>query len=373
MSALTITISSPGRAIVADGRLVAGESADVSVLSAVPAALYIVDASRDVVAACTSFVQGETSATGELNLATVPLAEIVAEVPAGRAIPLQAILEDAAGAVIGYGLVAVVSAPMPDALDPLDEDLIYAKLSDLRAYLTRAEADERYAPIDAATPVAPSVAPSDEGKPADAYQTGRQLAGKQATISDLAEIRAGAADGATAVQSVNGVTPTSGALTITGDDIRYKADQDYSIAAAYDILALQMSHKADAANLRYALDAEPRDPDPQTGAYQLDDRTINYIQTSATAVTVAFPVARTNGRARDFFVRLTSLSQAPDIDNMSIEFAYPNIVILTPGAEMPPVPLGAETILYFSEIGPNEFLLKGETVEVTPQTAQGGN
>lgn len=132
MSAITITISSPGRAIVADGRLVAGESADVSVVGGVPAALYLVDASRDVVAACTSFVAGESSATGELNLATVPLAEIVAEVPAGRAIPLQAILEDAAGAVIGYGLLNVVSAPMPDALDPLDVDL-YIRAADIRA------------------------------------------------------------------------------------------------------------------------------------------------------------------------------------------------------------------------------------------------
>lgn len=132
MSAITITISSPGRAIVADGRLVAGESADVSVVGAVPAALYLVDASRDVVAACTSFVAGETSATGVLNLATVPLAEIVAEIPAGRAIPIQAILEDAAGAVVGYGLLNVVSAPMPDALDPLDIDL-YIRAADIRA------------------------------------------------------------------------------------------------------------------------------------------------------------------------------------------------------------------------------------------------
>ena len=132
MPSMTITISSPGRAIVADGRLVAGESADVSVLGAVPAALYLVDATRNVVAACTSFVPGESSATGELNLATVPLAEIVAEIPAGRAIPLQAILEDAAGAVIGYGLLNVVSAPMPDALDPLDIDL-YIRAADIRA------------------------------------------------------------------------------------------------------------------------------------------------------------------------------------------------------------------------------------------------
>lgn len=143
-TAITITITD-GRAIVADGRLVAGESADVSVTGGVPAALYLVDASRDVVAACTSFVAGESSATGELNLATVPLAEIVAEVPAGRAIPLQAILEDAAGAVIGYGLLNVVSAPMPDALDPLDIDL-YIRAADIRALFAdvpTAYADQR--------------------------------------------------------------------------------------------------------------------------------------------------------------------------------------------------------------------------------------
>lgn len=145
MSAMTITISSPGRAIVADGRLVAGESADVSVTGGVPAALYLVGPERNVVAACTSFVPGETSGTGELNLATDPLAVIVDEIPAGRAIPLQAIVEDAAGAVIGYGLVNVVSAPMPDALDPLDIDL-YIRAADIRALFAdvpTAYADQR--------------------------------------------------------------------------------------------------------------------------------------------------------------------------------------------------------------------------------------
>lgn len=131
MPAITLAISA-SRALVADGRLVAGESADVSVLGGVPAALYLVDAVRDVVAACTSFVPGETSGTGVLDLATVPLAELVADIPAGRAVPLQAIVEDAAGAVIGYGLVNVVSAPMPDALDPLDIDL-YIRAADIRA------------------------------------------------------------------------------------------------------------------------------------------------------------------------------------------------------------------------------------------------
>lgn len=371
MASITITISSPGRAIVADGRLVAGESADVSVLGAVPAALYLVDASRDVVAACMSFVPGETSATGVLNLATVPLSEIVAEIPAGRAIPLQAILEDAAGAVIGYGLVAVVSAPMPDALDPLDEDLIYAKLSDLRAYLTRAEADERYAPIAAATPVAPSVDPADEGKPADAYHTGTALAGKQATISDLAEIRAGAADGATAVRSVNGVTPTSGALTITGDDILYKAGQDYSIAAAYDILALQMSHKADAADLRYALDTEPRDPDPETGKYALDDRTANWIQPAGASVTIVFPPP-ISGRLRDFEVYIESLNM--DTGNVSLTcegYNSSDVLVLGNGAgAVPDIPRGGITVLYFSEVHEGQFILKGEEFKTI---AQGGN
>ena len=130
-TAITLTITD-GRALVADGRLVAGESADVSVLGGVPAALYLVDAVREVVAACTSFVPGETSGPGVLDLATVPLAELVADIPAGRAVPLQAIVEDAAGAVIGYGLVNVVSAPMPDALDPLDIDL-YIRAADIRA------------------------------------------------------------------------------------------------------------------------------------------------------------------------------------------------------------------------------------------------
>ena len=353
MSALTITISSPGRAIVADGRLVAGESADVSVLGGVPAALYLVDASRDVVAACTSFVPGETSATGELNLATVPLAEIVAEVPAGRAIPLQAILEDAAGAVIGYGLLNVVSAPMPDALDPLDDDLIYAKLSDLQDYLTRAEADERYAPIDSATPIAPSTDPSAAGKPADAYQAGQQLAGKQATISDLAAIRSGAAAGATAVQSVNGFPPdASGDVQLSGDNIPIVPGGGSSVNESLQLLA---------SGLRYALDAAPRDPDPETGKYALDDRTANWIQPAGASVTIVFPPP-IRGRLRDFEVYVESLNM--DTGNVSLTcdgYNSSDVIILgNGGGSVPDIPRGGDTVLYFSEVREGHFLLKGE-------------
>ena len=354
MSAITITISSPGRAIVADGRLVAGESADVSVVGAVPAALYLVDASRDVVAACTSFVAGETSATGELNLATVPLAGIVAEVPAGRAIPLQAILEDAAGAVIGYGLVAVVSAPMPDALDPLDEDLIYAKLSDLRDYLTRAEADERYAPIDSATPIAPSTDPSAAGRPADAYQAGQQLAGKQATISDLAAIRSGAAAGAKAVQSVNGFSPdASGDVQLSGDDIPIVPGAGTSVNESLRLLA---------ADLRYALPVAPLDPEPTTGEYTLSDRTANWIITDSTSVTIVLPPPIL-GRMRDLELYITSVSSS-GTGNVSLTCKpYDGSEVITIGngdGAVPDIPLGGDTVLYFSEVNEGCFLLKGE-------------
>ena len=131
MSAITITIS-PTRTLVADGRLVAGESADISVVGGVPAALYLVGEDREVVAACTSFVPGESSATGVLNLATDKIAAIVADMAAGAAAPLSCLVEDASGAVVGYGFVQLVAAPMPDELEHIDVDL-YLKASDIRA------------------------------------------------------------------------------------------------------------------------------------------------------------------------------------------------------------------------------------------------
>ena len=334
MSALTISIS-PARTITATGRLVAGESADISVVGGVPAALYLVDARRDVVAACTSFVAGESSATGELNLATVPLAEIVAEVPAGRAIPLQAILEDAAGDVIGYGLVAVVSAPMPDALDPLDDDCIYAKLSDLQAYLTRAEAAATYATQTALSDVA--------GQAQDAYNTADAALNG---LNDLADVaRTGSYNDLTdrptiptvPVQSVNGQT---GAVVLTASDVG----------------------AAPAAAVHYAIATA------RTVSGQLADRACNRVialADNAADIVLTFPGVPQEGgvfllAARDFLVLVTNTTG----NTGSITFSPPTgATIYGDGFANSPAP--GETWLYsVTEVAVNVFWVKSVKMEV---------
>lgn len=117
MSALTITIGST-RSIGVDGRLVAGETAAITVSGATPAALYLVNSDRAVVAACETFADG----VGTINLATTAIASIVSEIPAGRMFCLAALITDGDGETVGYGFIPLVSAPMPDDLEELDID-----------------------------------------------------------------------------------------------------------------------------------------------------------------------------------------------------------------------------------------------------------
>ena len=194
------------------------------------------------------------------------------------------------------------------------------------------------------------------------------LAGKQATISDLATIRAGAAAGASAVQSVNDVSPTSGAVTITGADIETAEGSGNSVLDA--IAGITQDMETIRANLRYALDAEPRYPDPQTGAYQLDDRAVNFIETSAPSIELTFP-PETAGKARDFLVRINSLASGSG--NITITLTdSSNILLYTPSGDWPDIPIGKTTILYFSEFEWSTYLFKAETVEGIMPT-QGGN
>ena len=124
---VTINISST-RALTVTGRLVAGESAAIAVTGGTPAALYLVDEKRAVVAACQQFEGG----AGTINLATVPIGRIFSTVPAGRAVSLACLVEGESGGIIGYGFIPVVSAPMPDDLVDVDVDT-YIRASDIRA------------------------------------------------------------------------------------------------------------------------------------------------------------------------------------------------------------------------------------------------
>lgn len=124
---VTINISST-RALTVTGRLVAGESAAIAVTGGTPAALYLVDEKRAVVAVCDTFEAG----AGTINLATVPIGRIFSTVPAGRAVSLACLVEGESGGIIGYGFIPVVSAPMPDDLIDVDVDT-YIRASDIRA------------------------------------------------------------------------------------------------------------------------------------------------------------------------------------------------------------------------------------------------
>lgn len=126
-SVLTIDISAT-RAITSTGRLVAGETASISIVGATPAKLYLINAQRDVIAYCDSF---GADGSGAINLATTQIANIVANIPAGRAFSVSCLIEDDGGDVVGFGYVPLVSAPMPDDLESIDVDL-YLRASTIR-------------------------------------------------------------------------------------------------------------------------------------------------------------------------------------------------------------------------------------------------
>jgi hypothetical protein len=228
----------------------------------------------------------------------------------------------------------------------------------------------------AQVPIAPSTADSASGKPADAKATGDALAGKQATISDLATIRSGATAGASAyqkpvdgipatdmatsvqtslgkadtalqtapVQSVNGKT---GSVKLTGADI--KASQD-STDTIFDVLVSL------ALNQRYAAG------ETITASGQLADRTGNRVVPLAdnTAdIVLTFPGAETN-YLRDFEILVTNT-----VGNTgNITFTPPTGATVY-GDGFSHSPASGETWLYVvSEAAANVFWCKSEKMEV---------
>lgn len=175
----------------------------------------------------------------------------------------------------------------------------------------------------------------------------------QKAIPDLATIRAGAAKGGTAVQSVNGFLPdTSGDVQLSGDDIPIVAGAGTSVNESLQLLA---------GDLRYALPSDPLTPDPETGKYALNDREANWIQPSGASVTIVFPPP-IDGRLRDFEVYVESQNGGTGNVSLTCE-GYDSEDVLTLGngaGAVPDIPLGGDTVLYFSEVREGHFILKGE-------------
>jgi hypothetical protein len=80
---------------------------------------------------------------------------------------------------------------------------------------------------------------------------------------------------------------------------------------------------------------------------------------SSGGVKLIFPDAVT-GRARDFFVRMAS--ESTGTGNISLTFET-GVSIETADGNLPDVPEGKTTILYFTEMLDDTFLFKAETVK----------
>ncbi len=121
-----------------------------------------------------------------------------------------------------------------------------------------------------------------------------------------------------------------------------------------DVLAL-------AADLRYALPSTYIAPDPVTGKYAMDDRAANWIQPAVVGVTIVFPPP-IEGRLRDFEVYIESQDGGTGNASLTCE-GYNSSDVLTLGngaGAVPDIPLGGDTVLYFSEVRGGHFILKGE-------------
>jgi hypothetical protein len=190
---------------------------------------------------------------------------------------------------------------------------------------------------------------------------------KQAAISDLATIRTGAAAGATAVQSVNNVSPTAGAVTITGEDIPIALGAQNSVADAVASVAARAEEIGDiagtvaerveevAADLRYAQGATI------TASAQLADRTGNCViplDTNTENIVLTFPDA-VAGYLRDFLVLVTYTSGYGG----QIFFALPLATVYGDGFANSPA--SGETWLYsITEVAANTFWVKSVKMEV---------
>ena len=333
MTSMTLEISET-RTITATGRLVAGETAQVTISGATPTAMYLVAPGQTVIAACEAFTPtGESGGVGYLQLATEQVAALFANTPAGRMIAVWALVNDADG-VAGAGWAPVVSAPMPDELIDLDIDF----------YLRASQVGAGLAIVDGK--LVCTVNP-------DTYLTKTEAAQTYAALADLATVaRTGSYNDlknkptipTVPVQSVNGQT---GAVVLTGADI--KASQD-STDTIFDVLVNL------ALNQRYA------QGETLTASAQLADRTGNHVVPLAdnTAdIVLTFPDAVT-GYLRDFLVLVTNTTG----NTGSITFTPPTGAVVY-GDGFTNSPASGETWLYsVTEEAANVFWCKSEKMEV---------
>lgn len=375
-TSITITIT-PTRALTVEGRLVAGETAEVTIGGATPNALYLVAPDQTVIAACEAFTptgQG-TGGTGFLQLSTEQVAALFANTPAGRMVAVWALVNDADG-VAGAGWIPVVSAPMPDELVDLDIDF-YLRASQVGAglaivdgkivctvnpetYLTKTEAAQTYATqtalegkvnADGSTPMTGPLMIEDGQTGVFAqYGDGGVVVGdsqhsyglvfpqKDGTLATTGDIPA------VPVQSVNGQT---GAVALSSGDIPVNPGAPSSVLDALNLLANRIP---------YAIGATI------TASAQLADRTGNRVVPLATNtenIVLTFP----NGYAdylRDFLVLVTNTAG----NTGNITFTAPAGATVY-GDGFTHSPASEETWLYsVTEVAADTFWVKSVKMEV---------
>ena len=349
--AVNISISGT-RALNVTGRLVAGETAELTITGATPSALYLVAPDQTVVAACESFTPtgGGSGGTGFIPLATEQVAAIFASIPAGRMVAVWALINDADG-VAGAGWIPVVSAPMPDALVDLDIDF-YLRASQIGAglaivdgklictvnpdnYLTKTEAAATYATQTALA--------AKYSKPADGIPATDLAAAVQTSL--------GKADTALQTAPVTSVNGQTGNVALVAEDI-----PTANLGNVGADLAALYQGKADAADLRYAQGATI------TASAQLADRTGNRVVPLATNtenIVLTFPNAVT-GYLRDFLVLVTNTAG----NTGNITFTPPTGAVVY-GDGFTNSPASGETWLYsVTEVAANTFWAKSVKMEV---------
>jgi len=353
--ATSITIT-PTRALTVEGRLVAGETAEVTIGGATPTALYLVAPDQTVVAACEAFTPtGEGSGgTGFLQLATEQVAALFAHTPAGRMVAVWALVNDADG-VAGAGWIPVVSAPMPDALIDLDIDF----------YLRASQVGAGLAIVDGK--LVCTVNPDNyltKTEAAATYATQAALAGKYTKpatgipATDLAaavQTSLGKADTALQTAPVTSVNTKTGAVTLYGTDIALSPAVEFTVTEQINFAIGALNGVAYTSELRYAIGATI------TASAQLIDRTVNRVAplaSNASPIVLTFPSPQTG--ARDFLALVTNTTG----NTGSITFTPPTGATVY-GDGFTNSPASGETWLYsVTEVAANTFWVKSVKMEV---------
>lgn len=126
---MSVTITSTSGVLRCANRLYAGDLARIVItgsdVSKAPDRLIVLSPRRDPIAACSDFVaMSGQSATwvGYLSLRTQAVADLIADIPAGRAIACAVCLyRDTA--IVSGGVLPVVASAMPDQLEVVDPGL----------------------------------------------------------------------------------------------------------------------------------------------------------------------------------------------------------------------------------------------------------